>query len=230
MTQKDIMDFYKSSYKGNKDFKSADEYRRWYFSSDECTVKVCAHRAYRDLCRRLTGIGKNPKKREWRETVENYIDEQIETLLQETDTDKQKFDHWHKETCKGIIDIPNKHGFEDIPLKTYGLAQKWLNMTLKYMLIMDEWEEKLEPLNQFLHVPVDSYIMEAASVELGVMLRTVKGDPQSYNANRSLPWSKWRIDTYTTFQSDLAGKLSNKAPIDWEGPAWIEIAEKREEK
>ncbi|MBQ8791127.1 MAG: hypothetical protein IJZ51_07445 [Ruminiclostridium sp.] len=230
MVENYIEDFYTVSYNGKKAFKSLDEYRRWYFGADECEIRICVHRAYRDFCRLLRGIAQNSDKQKWREAVEKYIDKRIKELLSKTDTDKDNFDIWHKETCEGILKFSNNSVFRNIPLETYGLAQKWLNMTLKYMIIMGKWEKDMKAIIPFLHVPVDSYIMEAASTELGIMLYTKNHEPQPYNKNQSMLWSKWKkYDVYNYFQEQIAIKLREKniTPIDWEGPAWIKIAKKR---
>lgn len=233
MKKEDIMKFYKASYNGRKTLTDISEYRRWYFGKDECEIRICAHRAYRDFCRRLAGIAQNSDKQKWREAVEEYIDKRIKELLSKTDTDKKNFDIWHKDTCEGILKFSNDSVFRNIPLKTYGLAQKWLNMTLKYMIIMGKWEKDMKAIIPFLHVPVDSYIMEAASTELGILLYTKNHELQPYNKNQSMPWSKWKkYVVYETFQEQIVKKLEDKniSPIEWEGPAWIKIAEERKKK
>ena len=112
----------------------------------------------------------------------------------------------------------------------YGQAQKWLNMTLKYMIIMGFWTKKFNSIIEVLHVPVDSYIMEAASI-LEIMLPRKNGDYGKYFESSSKPWSKWNKDDYVKFQENLRIALKNKnpseTPIEWEAHAWIEVAQNK---
>ena len=74
------------------------------------------------------------------------------------------FDAWHESKCAQIIDRMNApYGDGNkVFLKarfTYGQAQKWVNMTLKYLWLLDMLPNGLSEAE--LHVPVDSFILEA---------------------------------------------------------------------
>lgn len=49
-----------------------------------------------------------------------------------------------------------------------------------------------------------------------------------YSDEKTKPWSKWNESDYDEFQQDLRKEIKNKYPestsLEWEGPAWIEIA------
>lgn len=114
-------------------------------------MKVCAERAYLDLCRTLRFKTKDESHTAFRDDVVNIIVKNINNLI----SDSGEFDTRHNELCEKIINAANSQGIlkDDF---NYGQAQKWLNMTLKYMLLMGFWDEKLQPIIAFLHVPVDS--------------------------------------------------------------------------
>lgn len=221
------MKFLEWSYTGKKGLTDFDGLCNWYFGSEKRTISVCAHRAYRDFCRRLTGISKCKAtvKDSWRKQSEDLIVTSIEELFQSLPNGLADFDRWHKNVCEKLIEhtphvdlkLPNEF--------PYGLAQKWLNMTLKNMLIMEQWNTQLDTIKDYLHVPVDSYIMEAAS-KCQVAIQRKDGQYDIYREDVSKPWSQWDYEVYIEFQKELRKKLS-EAPIVWEGPAWIEIAKTR---
>lgn len=193
---------------------------------EERTIKACARLAYRDIRRNLSGVGSMPPqdKQAWREEIEGLIDRCLEELSRNTSYQREAFDVWHKQTCEQIIELSGKHG---VPKEfTYGLAQKWLNMTIKNMLVMEQWDW-LVLFKDCLHVPVDSYIMEAA-VALGIELIDKKGQFQSYKAGVSKPWSQWDYSEYDKFQKKLREIVP--CPMDWEFDAWREVKAKRENK
>ena len=101
-------------------------------------------------------------------------------------------------------------------------------MTLKYMLLIGD--EKINKIKAKLHVPVDSYIMEAAS-DYGISILNKSRKESKFNSN-SLPWSKWDYGIYDSFQKSIIDKIKGTeyhTRIDWELEAWIKIAKKRKE-
>lgn len=157
---------------------------------------------------------------------------------------KEEYNEWHAELCKKITteDYKKLNG-----IFSYGNAQKWVNMTMKYLYIFHglmqfynpagdfekNYGKKIESLISVLHVPVDRYIMQAASDELHIDIPYKpdenKNDKKgSYKEGKVKPWSKWNYDEYKKFQDDIRNAVI--CPIDWEGPAWIKVAQKRKVK
>lgn len=67
---------------------------------------------------------------------------------------------------------------------TIGQAQKWVNMTLKYLWLLDALPDNIDKKD--LHVPIDSYIIKIAYRK--------KGNIQICFGIRKKPkelWSKW---------------------------------------
>ena len=129
---------------------------------------------------------------------------------------------WHKAACDAIRDKANSPEGNLLLLKpdhqfTYGQAQKWVNMSLKYLYMMGF--DDMSHVEQVIHVPVDSLIIDAAN-DLGVRWP-------------STSWSKLdNYPEYLTFQKKLRKIIqgSTERPLVWENHAWIEQARRRAEK
>ena len=142
-----------------------------------------------------------------------------------------QFGLWHKAKCEEIMGTMNTAIFQDdsLILKsnsfTYGLAQKWVNMTLKYLWLLDRLPEGLTAKS--LHVPIDSFILEKLQEENVDEIRR-DGDTYKYKGKS---WSQLDdYDAYLDIQTKI-GQIAGKTfPIEWEGPAWIEVAKKRSNK
>lgn len=142
------------------------------------------------------------------------------------------FDSWHRKTCEDICQVAKEYTRGDDDKFSGGQAQKLVNMTLKYLLLLGD--EKAFEFKERLHVPVDSYIMEAAS-DCGIHIPNKNKNKSNCKfSSTSLPWSKWEYDDdYINFQNDIDIREKIKTydtPMDWEHKAWIEIAKKRKNK
>ncbi len=79
--------------------------------------------------------------------------------------------------------------------------------------LLDKLDERYTRL---LHVPVDSYMIEAVDMAVGGGWRKGK------------PWSGWDDPSYYARFQDAARKAAgDQAPIVWEGSVWVGIAKKR---
>ena len=145
----------------------------------------------------------------------------------------ETFDLWHKAKCKEIKDTMNGRKWKDSRsiLKesdsfTYGLAQKWVNMTLKYLGLLGMLPEGLTPKS--LHVPIDSFILEELKEESKIDGIEKDGDTYKY---KTKPWSQLKkYDDYMEIQNAIRQIAGNTEPIEWESSAWIEIAKTRRDK
>lgn len=163
---------------------------------------------------------------------------------------KENYDSWHKDICRNLIDIyENRLG--DTCYFSCGNAQKWINMTMKYLYLLavifsEVKGSECEFCNicgngicfyaEVLHVPVDSYIIEAVwkmeNNELPIKdeKRLKDGSIGKYSGEKVLAWSKWedyfKYMKFQDFMREVARKEGKNA-IEWECSAWLEIAEKR---
>ena len=153
----------------------------------------------------------------------------LENAVKGSDERQSAFDREHQRICEEIINT-----YSEISELTYGQAQKWLNMMLKYVLMTAEDSA----LKNYLHIPVDSYIMQAVGSDNPKLKYFLKlecvpqknGTVGKYSESTSKPWSKWNYEEYIAFQNCIREAISESSysfPIEWENEAWIEIAEYR---
>lgn len=207
----------------------------------EDALTACIKRAYLDLCRTLSYrystsvIDKNIRSRNF-EVAAQYMDYKkgkenliscicnrlscgIMELL-ETDI---SYDDWYEGLCRFLINVDNNHNILAESIQ-YGQAQKWINMSIKYMLVMGFWDYKLASIKSALHIPLDSVIFKAAGT-----------DPDDNDFKFGLgvkqppaPWSRLNYSQYSDYCKKLIDSIHQYypllCPIEWESQAWIEMA------
>jgi len=188
-------------------------------------IHLAAKKAYGDLKRRVpyvlnatemersTSVTLKNMKEDFKSDVYSHLIEQL-----------RGFEHQDTDLCELIRSVSaigdNYPGlFKPNHRFTIGLSQKWVNMTLKYLWILGVID------GENLHVPIDSYIIKAAtSTDNNLCL----GIDYNYQNNRKSSWSSWDdIDEYSNFQMRIRNEIANRypfSPIKWENDAWIEIA------
>lgn len=220
-----------------------------YFGSDsaddEAMKSNASYRAYLDLARtvkyrysasELDKMRKDGDKTEVEEfkkaksELVNSICHYICKTIYDFPSNTDNFEKWHEHTCEHIRKEMNESGLlkEDFTF-TYGQAQKWLNMTLKYLWLLDLLPDKVK--EGALHVPIDGYIIEKLK-ELGIDKITGSGETYKYNNKE---WSKIGKEDYQSLQAAIREAVKNsnaensnkETPIQWEGKSWIEIAKGR---
>lgn len=206
-------------------------------------AKKCADTAFLDLRRtlRYNDQGSKSDREDFRDEVNGIVADALNELLSETE--QGGFDEAHNGICEKIIKVAKKGSVIKGEEFYYGQAQKWLNMTLKYMYLLELWEEEFERVIPWMHVPVDSYILKAAASsesKLMCWLKLTKAVPEivkdesgqtrySSYGWKSKAWSRWNREEYCHFQSELRKAISKKGtwdcPFFWEEDAWIEQAQ-----
>jgi hypothetical protein len=128
----------------------------FYFGHDEDYLTRCREHAYRDFQRTLRGIAKLARAEE----AYSRADEALQlTAIRDTAAPTQEhFDTWHRSTCSELAAIYEDCGYSF----TVGQAQKWINMTLKYIYVMgDARVPGFGHLYDLCHVPLDRILMDA---------------------------------------------------------------------
>ena len=203
--EKDILEFFKYSYFGNlKD-----------------PIEAASNRAYRDMCRTLN-FDILPKKDKdttisnLKKDVNFIFKKEIPIINEGSITSQKEFDTWHHGLCDNIIEKCKKiekykkteEGKEEKIQFTYGQAQKWVNMTIKYLYILND--HTFDNVFDFLHIPVDNYILDIANKNFGI------DKPKK-------PWSKWDEEQYRNYQNEIKSKIKI-APLLWEFDNWLKVA------
>jgi len=128
--------------------------------------------------------------------------------LQSSDASSQtSFNIWHKLTCAELRAHFRDAGFRSF---TFGQAQKWVNMTLKYVFVVGEARVSgLGKALQFAHVPVDNIVLSAWGG---------RGMP-----TLDVAWS--RMDDYSDYaklQEWIRKKFRPRTPLEAEFGDWLD--------
>ena len=218
--EKDIFEFFKYSYFGNlKD-----------------PIEAASNRAYRDMCRTLNfdilpKIDKDTTISNLKKDVNFIFKKEIPIIIEGSITSQKEFDTWHHGLCDNIIEKCKKiekykktdnDKKEKIQL-TYGQVQKWVNMTIKYLYILEVEGYSFDNIIMWLHIPIDNYIFDAVEKELEID-RPVDA------------WSRWdKYEEYLKYQKDIREEIPKKSDIDtppllWEFDNWLEVAKSNNKK
>ena len=183
-------------------------------------VTAASNRAYRDFNRtiRFYANVSADERAKTKERITSIIKASIEGYVSKGKINKKKFDEFHTATCEAI-----KEEYKDIADDfSYGQSQKWLNMTIKYLFILDDNPLGLGQVFDYCHIPIDNYIMDEAT-------KSFKLPRPIDEKGHVVPWSKWDDATYIDYQKKLQQTIKgnyNKAPLSWEFDAWLDAAQK----
>ena len=191
----------------NTNLTSNDKTKFWlrvYFGSqiESDIILSCIDRAYRDFSRTMHGVDYKDKKTRLYSygKLRMHMNEIICQIITQ-DFNQDSFDIWHKESCdKLIAEFTKIINYELF----YGQAQKWINMTLKYLFAIGN--EKINGIDRnyiYFHLPLDNIIQDKLV---------------SYKIDRiPIKWS--RINDYCTYM-DYQNKIRNvfvgQIPMDVE--------------
>lgn len=179
-----------------------------YFGAIADPMAAASDRAYRDLNRTLRFNNMPQDKRDsLRQWVTDLFRAEIPALVNTGVNNQKDFDAWHYRICSQIRTYYQDAGIEFY----YGQAQKWLNMTMKYLYVSGEYT--FNGLFQYLHIPIDNYVFSIAKKELDI--------PQP-----TIAWSRWDDYNrqYMAYQSALRSKIDGYSPLRWEFKFWMKEA------
>ena len=205
----------------------------------EYYIEKAVRRAYRDASSHVLSIekGKDDSKKN------PHIKERtIERLVKELKGIHHNKDYkdWHNYVCKDVL-LEEIYKEENVDYKakdrefSYGISQKLVNMTIKYLTILytvmadmgienvnknyiDYYEKNLKKYESDFDIPIDSYILEGTKKnfkDFDLFPHKKKFDSDSktdtvlgiYSSSNNLPWSKWNEDDYKRFQDSLKEKI-----------------------
>ena len=184
LTENDYIQFYKAITFGNVDNP----------------ISSAVNLAYKDLCRTITGFGKHSCHNIIHKKAVDVLCHNISNLFATEIAIQSDFDLWHKSCCDDLITA-----FDSQPFY-YGQAQKWINMSFKYLSLMDY--SLVEHHYEFFHVPIDNYIINITNIKL------------------SVAWSRISdYEEYIKFQKAFSDKY-NGIPLDEEFRLWLDAKNK----
>ena len=197
LQQLSLKTFYFGSYVANHD------------PTNDGVIDRVAGRAYRDLNRTLIGIGTHHKKDF---LVDNTKASLVKFVSHLSDVESQsEFDEIHQSWCQERISFFGSHPHQSRSMNfSYGHAQKWVNMTCKYLAVLSHPE--ILRVYKSLHVPVDKIVFAQAD-KLDVP-----------RPSHRTPWSKPNHEQYSVYQLELRERIAQvtdfTAPLDWEASSW----------
>ena len=148
-----------------------DFFIKLYFDTDNGYYNAGIKRAFLDFSRTLKI--KDNNRAQLRKGAEEYICANLNKATQIEFRTQAEFDVFHKMNCEELINI-----WDEL---TFGQAQKWINMTLKYWLLFGDKRIKgIDKNARFFHIPIDSFVQKGM-----------------FNEKRPDAWSK--IDNYQTY-------------------------------
>lgn len=168
----------------------------------EDIIELASKKAYRDLMRTIRNFADNPKHDEISKQSRKCLNEIINNILDSKIFSQDDFDEIHKKACDKLI-----KSFDD-QLFTIGQAQKWINMTFKYLHLLDY--KRVNNVYEYCHIPIDSYMLNITNYQM------------------SKPWSKIDdYDEYLEYQKWFRETYKNEIPLDAEFYLWLEEAKKQ---
>ncbi|NQV18859.1 MAG: hypothetical protein HQ534_09985 [Armatimonadetes bacterium] len=182
-------------------FEIEDFWIRVYLNPKSDYLDSAVNRAYRDLNRTLHGISKLPSEQN-HILVKQIIKNSINKITTDKFESHVNFDNWHKQLCDKIIQSYKLELTFDF---SFGQAQKWINMTLKYLFALGEKRINGICMNyEFFHVPIDNIIQDRLKIK--------------YNIDRiDGAWSKISdYNIYLDYQKNLRIICPDFIPMDIE--------------
>lgn len=180
---------------------SKEEKIKWWQGSliEDDLIELAMTKAYRDLMRTITGFASNNNNSRIKQNARKCIKDTINKMIDSNIDNQNQFDKIHQELCETLI-----KQFEDQNF-TIGQAQKWINMTFKYLHLLDY--EPVEKVYGYCHIPIDSYILNITNYQM------------------SKAWSKLNnYDEYMEYQIWFRNKYKGEIPLDSEFYLWLEEA------
>lgn len=205
-------------------------------------IKKAVIRAYRDASSHVLSVKEEHKdslKALAMQSIMEFITELAKAAVDKNrltmNEKRMKFDELHKKVCRKLVEEYRRDEYYKVDKRgqlhkfTYGIAQKWVNMSLKYIYLLDEvlWGGFRIPWTSYFatdfHAPLDSFVYEAVEDELKI------------NVNKYLEGQTWsQIDNYERYKQlqDVirdAVKQNGNYSIEWENSAWIRAAHKKQQ-
>ena len=134
-------------------------YIKLYFGNSSDLEMAGIRKAYLDFNRTLkipedsNQKDRQEKRDNKRSKTELFLKKELQALIKSECLTQKDFDLLHKKLCKRLITEWNELSF--------GQAQKWINMSLKYWLLLgDSRVMGIEKNALFFHMPIDGIIQE----------------------------------------------------------------------
>jgi hypothetical protein len=166
-------------------------------------INSAINKAYRDFSRTMHGYSM---------TTNKSLHTELKAIILATVNDFRKykcnqteFDDKHSQCCNKLIETFKRKYSSNTLTISYGQSQKWLNMTLKYLITLTIVCADLDDImtnHKWFHVPIDGYILK------GLNIKPIKA------------WSKIDKDAYLGYQGEFKRSYEQGVPILEEFQIW----------
>lgn len=131
---------------------------RIYFGDLKQPLENCIHRAYLDFCRTIHGLSSFTSNKKIYASAPKALNTSLMTLKNNDNLrDQRNFDNWHRDSCVRLCKDFEQNSFPNFYI---GQAQKWINMTLKYIFVLgDECIPGFDDFYPFGHIPLDTIVI-----------------------------------------------------------------------
>lgn len=135
-----------------------EEYLVVLYFGQKLYLPACIDRAYRDFSRTMHGMAAFEDSRDIFNQASRLLEDDINGLKSGLSAcfAVDDYDQWHRATSERLISSYAGHGFH----LYVGQAQKWINMTMKYIFTLGE--ERLPGFGSvypYCHVPFDNILL-----------------------------------------------------------------------
>ena len=193
-------------------------------------INIAISRGYRDIQRNCHCINKavyangHFKGSDVKQTIYQEI---LNFILNLSSISSQsQFDTEHDNLCQKLTGSYNGYNSQGRPCSydfTYGLAQKILNMTLKYLCVCQYFGRvNILPsgIEKFFHCPIDSYVLQTLHDVDSKYFNMITNSTGSWTFNGK-PWSKLNGSDYLLFLDIYRNKLlPNISQLEAEFHLW----------
>lgn len=183
-----------------------EEKMSWWkgdFYADDL-IALAINKAYRDLMRTISGFARNESHDAILDRAKKTLHESITAILSAEIHTQGEFNKLHEDACSDLVSAFRGQDF------TVGQAQKWINMTFKYLHLLEDPD--VQRVYEFCHVPIDRYMLDITNYKgIGA-------------------WSRLTdYGVYQEYQDWFRKKYPDDIPLDKEFYLWLEAARKQKE-
>ena len=170
-------------------------------TNDKGLIGAAIYRAYRDFNRTMHGIGEKQTD-ETKKFLSDFMLAVVDSLTSKQFVSQLEFDDWHKLKCDELKKVFLLYPAFKI---SYGQAQKWINMTLKYLFALgDNIVNGISTNYIYYHIPIDNIIQNKFLEKYDI-------------PKLSERWSKIDdYERYLNYQIKVRQTIQNQIPMDVE--------------
>jgi len=179
-----------------------------WFPGEGDIIDQCVARAYRDISLTLRGITKVENREALLKEVVGIARDRL-VALADLGTDMQaqtQYDAWHRASCEALVAAFGRYGYTGFRI---GQAQRWLNLSQRYLYAMGEDRAPgYGDIYPLCHIPLDTTLLEQLA-RFGF-------------EGLAKPWTQ--IEDYDTYLScqEWVRRRFTLVPLDVEMLLWLE--------